>query len=36
MRKVFTGLASVLMLAVVGQFYFAATAAFDTAPEDQS
>jgi hypothetical protein len=35
-RKVFAGLAIVLVLAVVAQFYFAATGAFDTAPKDES
>jgi hypothetical protein len=36
MRKVFAGLATVLVLAVVAQFYFAASGAFDTAPNDES
>ena len=36
MRKVFLGLATVLMLAVVAQFFLAAAGAFDTAPNDES
>lgn len=36
MRKVFAGLATVLVLVVVAQFYFAASGAFDTAPNDES
>jgi hypothetical protein len=36
MRKVFAGLAILLMLAVVVQFYFAASGAFSTAPNDES
>lgn len=36
MRRVFAGLATVLALAVVAQFYFAATGAFDTAPNDEA
>lgn len=36
MRKVFTGLAGLLMLAVVVQFFLAAVGAFDTAPNDES
>lgn len=36
MRRVFAALASLLVLAVVAQFYFAATGAFDTAPKDES
>ena len=36
MRRTFTGLATVLMLVVVAQFFFAASGAFDTAPKDES
>jgi heme A synthase len=36
MRRVFAGLATVLVLVVVAQFYFAASGAFDTAPKDES
>jgi FtsH-binding integral membrane protein len=36
MRKVFAGLAVVLLLVVVAQFFFAATGAFSTAPNDES
>jgi hypothetical protein len=36
MRKAFTGLAALLMLAVVAQFYLAASGAFSTAPNDES
>jgi hypothetical protein len=36
MRKAFAGLAILLMLAVVVQFFFAASGAFDTAPKDES
>lgn len=36
MRKAFTGLAALLLLAVVAQFYLAASGAFDTAPIDES
>ena len=36
MRKVFAGLAALLMLAVVAQFFLAASGAFDTAPNDES
>jgi hypothetical protein len=36
MRKVFAGFAILLTLAVVAQFYFAASGAFDTAPNDES
>lgn len=36
MRKAFLVLATVLMLAVVAQFYLAASGAFDTAPNDES
>lgn len=36
MRKAFTGLARVLMLAVVAQFFLAASGAFDTAANDES
>lgn len=36
MRRAFTGLATVLMLAVVAQFFLAASGAFDTAPKDES
>jgi hypothetical protein len=36
MRKAFAGLAILLMLAVVAQFYLAASGAFSTAPNDES
>jgi uncharacterized membrane protein YhaH (DUF805 family) len=36
MRKAFAGLATLLMLVVVAQFYFAASGAFSTAPNDES
>jgi hypothetical protein len=36
MRKAFAGLAILLMLVVVAQFYFAASGAFSTAPKDES
>jgi Family of unknown function (DUF6220) len=36
LRKVFAGLAALLVLAVVAQFYLAASGAFDTAPKDES
>jgi hypothetical protein len=37
MRKAFTGLTTLLLLAVVAQFFLAASAAFDdTAPNDES
>jgi hypothetical protein len=36
MRKAFTGLATLLMVAVVTQFFLAASGAFDTAPNDES
>jgi heme A synthase len=36
MRKVFVGLSTVLVLAIVVQFYLAAVGAFDTAPNDES
>ncbi|MEV4139325.1 DUF6220 domain-containing protein [Dactylosporangium sp. NPDC049742] len=36
MRKLFAGLAILLVLAVVAQFYFAASGAFSTAPNDES
>jgi hypothetical protein len=36
MRKAFSGLATMLMLAVVAQFFLAASGAFDTAPNDES
>lgn len=36
MRKFFAGLATLQMLAVVAQFFLAASGAFDTAPKDQS
>lgn len=36
MRKVFAGLATLLMLVVVAQFYLAASGAFSTAPNDES
>jgi hypothetical protein len=35
-RKVFAGLAALLVLAVVAQFFLAASGAFDTAPKDES
>jgi len=36
MRKAFVGLATLLMLVVVAQFFLAASGAFDTAPNDES
>jgi heme A synthase len=36
MRTAFTGVASVLMLAVVAQFFLAASGAFDSAPNEES
>ncbi|HKA69730.1 MAG TPA: DUF6220 domain-containing protein [Actinomycetes bacterium] len=36
MRRVFAGLAVLLVLAVVAQFFLAASGAFDTAPNDES
>ncbi len=36
MKKAFTGLAAVLLLAVIAQFYLAASGAFDTAPVEES
>jgi hypothetical protein len=36
MRKVFAGLATLLMLVVVVQFFLAASGAFNTAPHDES
>lgn len=36
MRRSFTGLATLLMPAVVVQFFLAASGAFDTAPRDES
>lgn len=36
MRKVFTGLATLLMLAVVAQFYLAASGAFGISPNEES
>jgi uncharacterized membrane protein YhaH (DUF805 family) len=36
MRRVFAGLAILLMLAVVVQFYFAASGSFSTAPHDEA
>ena len=36
MRRSFAGLAALLMLAVVAQFFLAASGAFDTAPHDES
>jgi hypothetical protein len=36
MRRVFTGLATLLVLVVVAQFFLAASGAFDTAPKDES
>jgi hypothetical protein len=35
-RKIFAGLATVLALVVVAQFFLAASGAFDTAPKDES
>jgi hypothetical protein len=36
MRRAFAGLATLLMLTVVAQFFLAASGAFDTAPNDES
>ncbi|WP_454197929.1 DUF6220 domain-containing protein [Nocardia sp. Marseille-Q1738] len=36
MKKAFTGLAALLLLAVIAQFYLAASGAFDTAPVEES
>jgi hypothetical protein len=36
LRKVFAGLATLLVLAAVAQFFLAASGAFDTAPKDES
>lgn len=36
MRRVFAGLATLLVLVVVAQFFLAASSAFDTAPKDES
>lgn len=36
MRRFFAGLATLQMLAVVAQFFLAASGAFDTAPKDES
>jgi hypothetical protein len=36
MRKAFAGLATLLMLVVVAQFFLAASGAFSTAPNDES
>jgi Family of unknown function (DUF6220) len=36
MRRAFAGLVTLLMLTVVAQFFLAASAAFDTAPNDES
>jgi Family of unknown function (DUF6220) len=36
LRRVFAGLAILLMLAVVAQFFLAASGAFDTAPNEES
>ena len=36
MRKAFAGLATLLVLVVVAQFFLAASGAFDTAPRDES
>ena len=36
MRRAFSGLATLLMLVVVAQFFLAASGAFDTAPNDES
>ncbi|MFC5818133.1 DUF6220 domain-containing protein [Nonomuraea harbinensis] len=36
MRKLFTGLAALLMLAIVAQFFLAAVGAFDSAPTEEA
>ena len=36
MRKAFSGLATLLVLVVIAQFFFAAVGAFSTAPHDES
>ncbi|MGK8489334.1 DUF6220 domain-containing protein [Nocardia asiatica] len=36
MKRAFTGLAALLLLAVIAQFYLAAGGAFDTAPVEES
>jgi hypothetical protein len=36
LRRIFAGLATLLVLAVVAQFFLAASGAFDTAPKDES
>lgn len=36
MRKAFTGLAALVMLAIVVQFYLAASGAFDSAPTEEA
>ncbi|MEU2031432.1 DUF6220 domain-containing protein [Nocardia amamiensis] len=36
MKRAFTGLAALLLLAVIAQFYLAASGAFDTAPVEES
>jgi heme A synthase len=36
LRRIFAGLATLLVLAVVAQFFLAASGAFDTAPRDES
>jgi hypothetical protein len=36
MRRLYVGFAGLLLLAVLAQFYLAATGAFDTAPKDES
>jgi cytochrome b561 len=36
MKKVFSGLAVLLLLAVIAQFYLAASGAFDTAPTEEA
>src|SRR5262245_20547861 len=36
MRKAFAALATLLLLVVIAQFFFAATGAFSTAPNDES
>jgi len=36
MRRAFTGLAAAQLLAVVAQFFLAASGAFDTAPKDEA
>ncbi|WP_280316114.1 DUF6220 domain-containing protein [Nocardia abscessus] len=36
MKRAFTGLAALLLLAVIAQFYLAASGAYDTAPVEES